>query len=117
MNRTAIESRPAIQVHHDKTTDVAFVDLFDAPKGSRIDVKDVSDSIGLKTTVLGRFDENGKLLGLTIENYKQFRREVMRQYLALAVERIIVLLIDRVKAQFSDSNPNHDSHGLQLAHR
>ncbi len=115
MNHTAIQSRTAIHLQHDKTTDVAFVDLSDAPKGSRIDVIDVSESIGLKTTVLGRFDENGKLLGLTIENYKQFRREVMRQYLALAVERIIGLLIDRVKASFSDSN--HDSHGMQLAHR
>jgi uncharacterized protein YuzE len=114
MNRTAIEPRPAIQVQHDKTTDVAYVDLFDAPKGIRIDVIDVSGSIGLRTTVLGRFDENGKLLGLTIENYKQFRREVMRQYLALAVERIIVLLVDRVKASFSESHP---SRGMQLAHR
>lgn len=103
-----------IQLLHDKTTDVAFVDLLEAPKGSRIDVIDVSESIGLNTTVLGRFDEEGNLLGLTIENYKQFRREVMRKYLAFAIERIIGLMVDRVKTSFSNSNES--SHGLQLAH-
>lgn len=114
MNQTAIESRREIQLHHDKITDVAYVDILDAPKGVRIKVRDVSESMELKTTVLGRFDENGNLLGLTIENYKQFRREVMRKYLALAVERIIGLLIDRVKANFPESNTNPG--GLELAH-
>lgn len=109
MKHTAMD----IRLLHDKTTDVAFVDLLEAPKGSRIDVIDVSESIGLRTTVLGRFDEDGNLLGLTIENYKQFRREVMRKYLAFAIERIIGLLVDRVKTNFSNEN----SHGLQLAHR
>jgi len=105
MNHT--ELSPEITLHHNKTTDVAFVDLLPRPEG-RIDVIDVSETLGVGTTVLARFDSEGNLVGLTIENYKHFRREVMRRYLALAVDRIIGLMVDRVRSTFA----HHGSHGM-----
>ena len=109
MNNTiATESQMKISLHHNKTTDVAFIDILPMTSEGRIDVVDVTQSLGIETTVLGRFDENGNLLGLTIENYKRFRREIMRKYLSFAVERIIGLLVDRVKNAFSNQNSTHN---------
>lgn len=99
---------PEISLQHNKTTDMAFIDILPTPQGGRINVVDVSDTLGIGTTVLARFDEDGNLLGLTIENYKHFRREVMRKYLALAVDRIIGLLVDRVRSAFAQPSHGHD---------
>jgi len=100
MNHIITEPRQEISLNHNRTTDVAFVDILPVPNG-RIEVVDVSETLGIRTTVLARFDEDGNLIGLTIENYRQFRREVMRKYLAFAVDRIIALLVDRVRSAFS----------------
>jgi hypothetical protein len=108
MNHLATQAQ--FSLHHNKTTDMAFVDIIPAPEDGKIEVIDVSDILGIGTTVLARFDEDGRLLGLTIENYKDFRRKLMRKYLALAVDRIIGLLVEKVKNAF----PNQQSvPGLQ----
>ena len=104
MNRTETQE---MTLHHNKTTDMAFVDILPTPTG-KIDVIDVSSTLGIGTTVLARFDEDGNLIGLIIENYRHFRREVMRKYLALAVDRIIGLLVDRVRSAFAPSGHGHD---------
>ncbi|HUD23545.1 MAG TPA: hypothetical protein VMQ60_11940 [Acidobacteriaceae bacterium] len=108
MSQIVTQSQPKFSIHHNKTTDMAFIDIFPTPVEGKIEVIDVSDIIGIGTTVMARFDEEGNLLGLTIENYKHFRRELMRQYLALAVDRIIGLLVDRVKSAFSNQHNVHD---------
>ena len=87
---------------------MAFIDILPTPQEGKVEVIDVSDIIGIGTTVLARFDERGNLLGLTIENYKHFRRKLMRQYMALAVDRIIELLVHRVRGAFSNQHPSHD---------
>jgi hypothetical protein len=110
MTEIVSQSQPTFSVHVNKTTDMAFVDILPAPTGGKIAVIDVSEILGIGTTVLGRFDEDGNLLGLTIENYKHFRRELMRKYLALAVDRIIGLLVDRVKNAFPGQ---HSVHGME----
>jgi hypothetical protein len=104
MSQIVTQSQPTFSMHHNKTTDMAFVDILPTPTEGKIKVVDVSDILGIGTTVLGRFDEDGNLLGLTIENYKHFRRELMRKYLALAVDRIIGLLVDRVKNAFASQH-------------
>ena len=98
---------PAITLQHNKTTDMAFIDILPTPQGGRIDVVDVSDTLGIGTTVLARFDEDGNLLGLTIENYRHFRREVRYKYLSFAVDRIISLLVEKVKSAFSQPTTTH----------
>jgi hypothetical protein len=108
MSQIVTQSQQKFSLHQNKTTDMAFIDILPTPAEGKIEVIDVSDIIGIGTTVLARFDEQGNLLGLTIENYKHFRRELMRQYLALAVDRIIVLLVDRVRGAFSNQNNTHD---------
>ena len=85
-------------LHHNRETDVAYVDVcLEIPHNLRIDVVDVTETLGLKTQVLARVDENGRLLGLVIQNYPAFRRELRRKYLALAVERLLDLLISKVR--------------------
>ncbi len=91
-----------INVEVDKNTDVAFVDICAPANQVRIDVVGVSEALELATPVFARLDENGVLLGLLIENYSEFRREVMRKYVALRVEGIIELLISKVKSVFAD---------------
>jgi uncharacterized protein YuzE len=84
-------------VHHDKVTDVAYVDVCtDVPADVRIDVQDVTDQLGMNTQVLARVDENGRLLGIVIQDYTAFKRELRRKYLALAVEKIIDLIVTKV---------------------
>jgi len=83
---------------HDKNTDVAFVDICEARKGARIHLVDVTEVLGLKSQVMARIDsEEGALLGLMIEDYPAFKREIMRKYVAFAVERIIDLIVTKVK--------------------
>jgi hypothetical protein len=92
------------ELHHDKNTDVAYVDVCPTPEGGvRIDVIDVTEKLGFKTQVLARVDEEGHLLGLIINDYSAFRRELRRKYWALAVERILDLLISKVRDLTSPS--------------
>jgi hypothetical protein len=87
-----------VDLHHNRETDVAYVDVCaELPRNARIDVIDVTQKLGLKTQVLARMDENGELLGLVIQNYPAFKRELRRKYLAFAVERLLDLLISKVR--------------------
>lgn len=92
------------ELHHDKNTDVAFVDVCPSPQeGLRIDVIDVTEQLGFRTQVLARLDEEGHLLGLIINDYSAFRRELRRKYLTFAVERILDLIISKVREMTSRS--------------
>ena len=96
-----------IKLIHDKNTDVAFIDVCDTPNNSHITVVDVSDQLGLKSLVQARVDENGNLLGLMIEDYSAFRREVRRKYVSLAVDRIINLIVTTVKGMVASGTDMH----------
>jgi uncharacterized protein YuzE len=86
------------ELHHDKDTDVAYVDVCATPESRvRIDVVDVTEQLEFKTQVLARVDENGQLLGLIIQDYSIFKRELRRKYLTLAVEKILDLIISKVR--------------------
>jgi hypothetical protein len=97
-------------LHHNRETGVAYVDVcVNIPRDTRIDVIDVTERLGLKTQVLARMDENGQLLGLVIQNYPAFKREVRRKYLAFAVERLLDLLISKVRDYTSRQEDCSDS--------
>jgi hypothetical protein len=86
------------QLIHDKTTGVAFIDVNEATPGAKIRVSEVSDLLGLKSQVRARYDvETGTLLGLVIEDYPSFRREIMWKYVAFRVEKIVDLIVCSVK--------------------
>ncbi|MDR3741786.1 MAG: hypothetical protein P4L40_22430 [Terracidiphilus sp.] len=92
-------------VSYDRTTEVAYVDVCEKPATDvRIDVIDVTDELGMKTQVLARVTEHGQLLGLIIQDYPAFKREIRRKYLALAVERILDLIISKVRELTSASD-------------
>jgi len=99
-----------IELHHNKETDVAYVDVcVTGSTGVRVDVLDVTQRLGLKTQVLARMDENGELLGLVIEDYPSFKRELRRKYLAFAVERILDLIVSKVR-DFTSRSADRDEH-------
>ncbi len=89
----------------DKNTDVAFIDVSEAAENARIGVVSVSDLLELRSQVTARFDaENGVLLGLIIEDYPAFRREIKLKYMAFRIGKIIELLICSVKASLLQNN-------------
>jgi hypothetical protein len=101
------------ELHHDKVTDVAYVDVCPTPEsGVRIDVVDVTEQLGFKTQVLARVDEKGNLLGLIINDFSVFRRELRSKYWALAVEKILDLIISKVRDLTSRSTPGPDFHQI-----
>ena len=93
------EKKMTSQLTLDKNTDVAFIDVREAAPNARIEVISVSDLVGLRSQVLARIDaENDVVLGLIIEEYSSFRRELMMKYVAFRVGRIIDLIVSTVMA-------------------
>jgi hypothetical protein len=91
-----------IKFEHDKLTDVVFIDVTDIKPEGQISVKDVSDALGMRSQILARFDEQGNLLGLIIEDDKMFRREIRRKYVALKVDAIVELLMSKIAQLFAE---------------
>src|SRR5665213_3093275 len=82
----------------DKNTDVAFLDVEEAAPNAKIRMIDVSDQLGLRSQVMARVDiENKVFLGLMIEDYGTFRREIRMKYVAWRVERIMELIVSSVR--------------------
>ena len=97
----------------DKNTNVAFLDVEEGTPNARIRVIEVSDQIGLSSRVMARVDiDNRVVLGLVIEDYKAFSREVRLKYFAWRVERITELLLCSIRGIVSQQAA--DDH--QLAH-
>jgi len=89
----------------DKNTNVAFIDVSEAAPNARIEVISVSDLLGLRSQVRARIDsENEVLLGLIVEDYSAFRREIMVKYVAFRVSKIIDLLVCSVSASVPHGN-------------
>jgi ribosomal 50S subunit-associated protein YjgA (DUF615 family) len=68
----------------------------------------------LKTQVLARVTVDGQLLGLIIQDYRRFKREVRRKYLAFAVERLLDLIVSKVRelTRASDCGAGRSIHAL-----
>lgn len=100
----------------DKNTNVAFIDVSEGVPDARIEVVSVSDLLGLRSQVLARVEcESGDLLGLIIEDYPSFRREIMRKYVALRVGKIIDLIVSMVRESvLRHRNPRHRLAGAAL---
>jgi hypothetical protein len=82
----------------DKTTNVAYLDVAQADPDAKIRVIEVSIQLGLRSRVLARVDfDNQKMLGLIIEDYKAFKREIRLKYFAWRVERIAELLLCSIR--------------------
>lgn len=110
--------KPRIEI--DRTTNVAYFDVCDPseePADSEVRVFSVSEKLGFNSQVLARVDiKRGVFLGLVIEDYKSFSREIRRKYLAWRIERLVELLLCTVKSIVAnESSPEH--HGLAAAAR
>lgn len=99
------------KVELNKNTDVAFIDLCTPASHLRVDVVNVSKDLGVETPVLARFDEHGNLLGLIVEDYSNFRREIRFKYIAWKVDGIIELMVSKVKSAFPDRT-SEDHHAV-----
>lgn len=97
-----------MNLSYDRTTEVAYVDVCAKPPADiRIDVVDVTDQLGLKTQVLARVTTEGVLLGIIIQDYPAFKRELRRKYLSFAVERLLDLILSKVRDLTRDSDCDH----------
>jgi len=85
----------------DKATNVAYFDVCDPteePSTATIRMFSVSDRLGFQSQVLARVDtERGVFLGLVIEDYKAFSREMRAKYWAWRIERLVDLILCTVK--------------------
>jgi hypothetical protein len=98
-------------VVHDKVTNVGFLDIAEAAQDAKIRVIDVTDELGLKNQVLARIDvTNDVFLGIMVENYPAFRRELHRKYVAFKIEEIITLILDKLNASLSGQQQQHLAH-------
>jgi hypothetical protein len=90
------------QLTYDRATKVAFIDVNEAAPNAKIRVISVSDMLGLRSEIRARYDaENDLLLGLIVEDYPAFRREIMIKYVAFRVEKIVELLVCSVRASLT----------------
>jgi hypothetical protein len=110
--------KPRIEI--DRATNVAYFDVCDPaeePADSDIRVFSVSDKLGLHSQVLARVDvSRGVFLGMIIQDYKSFSREIRRKYLAWRIERLVELILCTVKSIVSNENPT-EHRGLAAAAR
>ena len=98
--------KPTFQV--DETTNVAFLDVAEALDNAKIRMISVSEFLGLKSQLLARIDtENEVVLGLVIEDYKAFRREIRVKYLAWHVERITELLLCKIRTILNEQKESN----------
>jgi hypothetical protein len=98
-------------VTHDKVTNVGYLDVAEAAEDAKIRVVDVTDQLGLKTQVLARIDvKNEVFLGVIVEDYPAFRRELHRKFLAAKIEEIINLMMGKLKATFTCHHDNELLH-------
>jgi hypothetical protein len=89
-------------VVHDRVTNVGFLDVAEAAQDAKIRVVDVTEELGLKNQVLARIDvTNDVFLGIIVEDYPAFRRELHRKYVALKIEEIITLILSKLNASLS----------------
>lgn len=87
---------------YDKATDVAFFDVCEMPEAQvRVDVIDVTEMLGFTTQVLARVDENGHCLGLILQDFTRFKRELRRMYWPFKVDRLLELIVSKVREVIS----------------
>ena len=98
-----------VTLEHDKNTNVAFVDMCEAPQGARINVVEVSSAIGFNARVLARVDiENQVVFGLIIEDFPAFKRELRIRYHTSRVQAIIEVIVRSLKTGLGMGSPRHE---------
>jgi len=103
--------KPHVEI--DKNTNVAFLDAVEAAPNAKIRMMPVSDQLGFRSQVVARVDiENNVFLGLVIEDYKAFRREIRMKYFAWRVEQIMVLLLCTVRGIVNQESAHDRQHRL-----
>lgn len=107
---------PHVTITTDKNTGVAYVDVAESRQDARIVVVSISERLGLRSEITARIEaDSGKLLGLIVEDYSAFRREIMIKYVAFRVEKIVDLIVCSVKASLAVSEQS-DNTRLVHAH-
>lgn len=95
----AIEEK--MRTHFEPHGDVMFVDLCEALPNDRIDVLEVGEQVGFPGLIQVRVNREKQILyGITIQNFKAFRRKLFWSYRMASVQRALVLLILGLMAGF-----------------
>jgi hypothetical protein len=88
-------------VHHERNTDVLWIDFCPTPESADVEVMDVGEDLGFPGQILVRVDCRDRvLLGLIIQNSSDFVKRLMRQYRMESSDRGVSLLAATLRAGF-----------------
>lgn len=101
-----MDQNVTFQVIHEKHTDVAHVDLASPIPGSVVDAVDVGDDLGFPGQIVARLDRNHNvLLGVSIQNFSSFKKELRLEYGISSPQRALRLLINSLRAGMHATRP------------
>lgn len=103
-----------LKFEHVKSTDVMFVDIREAPQGAKICTIDVGVAIGVPGQIHARVDiEREIIYGLTVQNFRAFRRRMFWRYHFASIKKAIQFLIAALKINMSLDDRCDGQHALQ----
>ncbi len=103
-----------IRFEHIRSTDVMFVDIRDVPEGAKICTIDVGAAIGVPGQIHARVDVERELIyGLTVQNYRAFRRRMFWRYHFASIKKAIRFLIAALRINMSLEGRCGNQHALQ----
>jgi hypothetical protein len=107
----AVGENLEMTMDYDRSTDVMFLDLRNAPADAQIDVLDVGESIGFPGQVQVRVDsERGIVYGITIQRFSAFKRKIMWQYRMASIQRALQLLVNTLLAGVCINHNSRQAH-------
>src|SRR5580658_10003189 len=88
-----------IRMDYNPRTDVMFVDLCPVRAGEQVEVIDVGEMLGFVGQVQVRLDPTRHTLyGITIQNYRGFRRKLLWHYRMWSMRRALEFLVTTLRA-------------------
>ena len=90
-----------ITVHHERNTDVLWVDFAPTPENAEVEVIDVGEDLGFHGQILARVDcKERVLLGLIIQNSSDFMKRLTHEYRMKSSDRGVSLLAATLRVGF-----------------
>ncbi|MGC2111766.1 MAG: hypothetical protein WA655_19775 [Candidatus Korobacteraceae bacterium] len=103
-----------ITFEHIKSTDVMFVDIRPVPEGAKVCTVDVGAAIGVPGQIHARVDlEREIIYGLTVQNFRSFRRRMFWRYHFASIKKAIQFLIAALRINMCLEGRSDNQHALQ----
>ena len=110
----SLAEKEKMTFEHIKSTDVLFVDVRAIDKDATITTLDVGALLGFPGQIYARVDRDREIIyGLTVQNYRGFRRRLLWRYRMASMHRAMQLIISAVRVGLCLDNRYHDAPALQ----